>query len=135
MDYQVCVWTVWSVRCVVWTIRYVYGLSDQSGVCMEYQVWVWTIRYVYGLSDQSDVCRDYQVCVWMAWCSFPQNPITTERLYDQIGLVASAMAFSWSKWNGEVDSASVVLQGAEAMQDEPLLEVGLLLCGACIKLC
>ena len=83
----------------------------------------------------SGVCIDYQICVRTAWCSFPQNPITIERLYDQIGLVASAMAFSWSKWNGEVDSASVVLQGAEALQDEPLLEVGLPLCGTCLNLC
>ncbi|XP_076471591.1 dynein axonemal intermediate chain 7-like isoform X2 [Babylonia areolata] len=51
-----------------------------------------------------------------------KNPIVVERLYDQMGLVASAMAFSWSKWNGEVDSASIIMQGAEALQDEPLLE-------------
>ena len=60
-----------------------------------------------------------------AWCLFHQNPISVERLYDQMGLVASAMAFSWSKWNSEVESASVVVQGAEALQDEPLLEVSL----------
>ena len=73
-----CVWTVWSVR-------YVYGLSDQSCgcldclishvcVCMDYQVCrcmdclisqgcVRTIRYVYGLSVRcvywlSDMCTD-----------------------------------------------------------------------------
>ena len=103
--------------------------------CLISQVCVWTIRYVYGLSDLSGVCMDYQICVWMARRSFPQNPITTERLYDQMGLVASAMAFSWSKWNGEVDSASLVLQGAEALQDEPLLEVGPPLCGTCRNLC
>lgn len=51
-----------------------------------------------------------------------KNPIVADRLYDQMGLVASAMAFSWSKWNSEVDSGSVVMQGTEALQDEPLLE-------------
>merc|ERR1719342_199400 len=32
------------------------------------------------------------------------------------------MAFSWSKWNSEVDQNSVVIQAAEALTDEPLLE-------------
>lgn len=51
-----------------------------------------------------------------------KNPIVVERLYDQMGLVSSVMAFSWSKWNSEVESAIIIMQGAEALQDEPLLE-------------
>ena len=34
------------------------------------------------------------------------------------------MAYSWSKWNSEVnDHDKVVFQGAEHLEDEPLLEV------------
>lgn len=51
-----------------------------------------------------------------------KNPIVVERIYEQMGLVASAVAFSWSKWNSEVAGESVVVQAAEALQDEPLLE-------------
>jgi len=51
-----------------------------------------------------------------------KNPVTVDRLYDQIGLVASSMAFSWSKWNSEVDDTKVIVQAAEALTDEPLLE-------------
>ncbi|KAL8618991.1 hypothetical protein ACOMHN_018373 [Nucella lapillus] len=51
-----------------------------------------------------------------------KNPVVVDRLYDQMGLVASVMAFSWSKWNSEVASDTIVLQGAEALSDEPLLE-------------
>lgn len=49
-----------------------------------------------------------------------KNPTALERLYDQIGLVASAMAFSWSKWNNEVND--IIIQGCESLRDEPLLE-------------
>jgi len=51
-----------------------------------------------------------------------KHPLLVDRLYDQMGLVASAMAFSWSKWNSEVDENSIVIQATEALQDEPLLE-------------
>lgn len=40
-----------------------------------------------------------------------------------MGLVASAMAFSWSKWNSDVESSTVVLLAAESLNDEALLEV------------
>ncbi|KAK7478625.1 hypothetical protein BaRGS_00030157 [Batillaria attramentaria] len=50
------------------------------------------------------------------------HPIVVERMYEQMALVASSMAFSWSKWNSAVDYENVVLQGAEALSDEPLLE-------------
>ena len=54
-----------------------------------------------------------------------QNSITEERLYQQISMVSSAMAFSWSKWNSEINSEEkIIIQGAEHLQDEPLLEVG-----------
>nr|KAG5693296.1 hypothetical protein BaRGS_011617 [Batillaria attramentaria] len=51
-----------------------------------------------------------------------KHPIVVERMYEQMALVASSMAFSWSKWNSAVDYENVVLQGAEALSDEPLLE-------------
>ena len=107
-------------------VRWVYGLSDLSGGCMDClisQVGVWTVlTYRRG---QSSNCREGSFRHLMAWCLFAQNPITEDRLYDQMGLVASAMAFSWSKWNSEVETDSVVVQGAEALQDEPLLEVSM----------
>lgn len=51
-----------------------------------------------------------------------KNPITLQRMYEQIGLVASCMAFSWSKWNSEVDANTIIVQGCEALKDEPMLE-------------
>jgi len=39
------------------------------------------------------------------------------------------MSFSWSKWNFEVnDSEKMLLQGAEHLKDEPLLEVNYDIC-------
>ena len=56
--------------------------------------------------------------------STSQNVITAERLYQQMSLTASAVAYSWSKWNSEVgDRERIILQGCEQMHDEPLLEV------------
>ena len=41
-----------------------------------------------------------------------------------MSLTASCMAYSWSKWNSEIkDHEKIVFQGAEHLQDEPLLEV------------
>merc|ERR1712154_493476 len=51
-----------------------------------------------------------------------KHALLVDRLYQQMGLVASAVAFSWSKWNSEVDENSVVMLAAEALTDEPLLE-------------
>lgn len=45
-----------------------------------------------------------------SWRVF-QNSITEERLYQQMALVCSGMAFSWSKWNNEVgDTERVIVQ-------------------------
>lgn len=45
-------------------------------------------------------------------------------MYEQMALLSSAMAFSWSKWNSEMETSDKVLfQGSEALEDEPLLEV------------
>ncbi|XP_070199022.1 dynein axonemal intermediate chain 7 homolog isoform X1 [Littorina saxatilis] len=51
-----------------------------------------------------------------------KNSMVTDRLYEQMGLVASTMAFSWSRWNSEVGEDSIVIQASEALRDEPLLE-------------
>ena len=51
-------------------------------------------------------------------------------LYQQMALTASSMAYSWSKWNNEVkEEAQILVQTAEQLEDEPLLEV----CGSSIK--
>ena len=52
-----------------------------------------------------------------------QNAMVLGRIYDQMGLVASSMAFSWSRWNSEVSEDTIIMQGTEALCDEPLLEV------------
>ncbi|XP_053384527.1 dynein axonemal intermediate chain 7-like [Mercenaria mercenaria] len=40
-----------------------------------------------------------------------------------MALVASAFAFSWSKWNSDTqDKEKILFQGSETLQDEPLLE-------------
>ncbi|XP_064635495.1 dynein axonemal intermediate chain 7 homolog isoform X2 [Lineus longissimus] len=52
-----------------------------------------------------------------------KNVITEERLYQQMALTSSAMAYSWSKWNAEVaDNEKIVFQGAECLKDQHLLE-------------
>ncbi|ELU16422.1 hypothetical protein CAPTEDRAFT_227810 [Capitella teleta] len=52
-----------------------------------------------------------------------KNAITEERLYQQMAMTASGMAFSWSKWNSEVgDKERIILQGCEQLQDEALFE-------------
>lgn len=52
-----------------------------------------------------------------------QNPLIEERMYQQMALTASSMAYSWSKWNGERARDEIVFQGAEAKEDVPLMEV------------
>lgn len=52
-----------------------------------------------------------------------KNAIAESRLYQQMGLTASTMAYSWSKWNGEQEPAKLIIQGAPQMVDEPLIEV------------
>lgn len=52
-----------------------------------------------------------------------KNSIVTNWMYEQMALLSSAMAFSWSKWNSEMEmSDKVLFQGSEALEDEPLLE-------------
>lgn len=52
-----------------------------------------------------------------------KNSITETRLYEQMGLTASTMAYSWSKWNGEKESEKIIFQSAPQLKDEPLTEV------------
>ncbi|KAK3104097.1 hypothetical protein FSP39_024384 [Pinctada imbricata] len=52
-----------------------------------------------------------------------KNALVTECAYEQMALLSSAIAFSWSKWNGEMETSDKVLfQGSEALEDEALLE-------------
>lgn len=52
-----------------------------------------------------------------------QHPLVVERFYEEMGLVSSAIAFSWSKWNAAVEAENICVQCTEALRDEPLLEV------------
>ena len=50
--------------------------------------------------------------------------IAEKRLYEQMALLSSAMAFSWSKWNVDINHREkIIIQGAEHLNDEPLTEV------------
>ncbi|GFO01258.1 protein casc1-like [Plakobranchus ocellatus] len=51
-----------------------------------------------------------------------KHPLIEDRMYQQMALTASAMAYSWSKWNNEREREEVIFQAAEALEDEPLLE-------------
>jgi hypothetical protein len=73
-----------------------------------------------------------------------KHPIIVERLYEQIALTASAMAYSSSRWNSEEDeeeeesaekkeekeeeevegkSEKILFQAFEPLKDEPVTEV------------
>jgi len=71
-----------------------------------------------------------------------KHPIIVERLYEQIALTASAMAYSSSRWNSEEDeeeeepaekkeekeeedrkSDKILFQAFESLKDEPITEV------------
>ena len=52
-----------------------------------------------------------------------KNAIAETRLYQQMGLTASTMAYSWSKWNGEQDASKLIIQGTPQLVDEPITEV------------
>ncbi|KAK2146360.1 hypothetical protein LSH36_614g02029 [Paralvinella palmiformis] len=54
-----------------------------------------------------------------------KNPITEEHMYQQMSLVSSSVAFSWSKWNADVSEPKkekIIIQTAEHLVDEPLME-------------
>ena len=53
-----------------------------------------------------------------------QNSIAEQRLYAQMALTSSSVAYTWSRWNsGCEDKASLVVQVAECLIDEPIREV------------
>lgn len=52
-----------------------------------------------------------------------KNALTETRLYQQMALTCSTMAYSWSKWNGDQESEKLIIQSAPQMKDEPLTEV------------
>uniref|UniRef100_A0A0B7AJV5 IC97/Casc1 N-terminal domain-containing protein n=1 Tax=Arion vulgaris TaxID=1028688 RepID=A0A0B7AJV5_9EUPU len=51
-----------------------------------------------------------------------KHPLVEERMYQQMALTASSMAYAWSKWNSERGSGEIIFQGAEAMEDGHLME-------------
>ncbi|XP_050403844.1 dynein axonemal intermediate chain 7 [Patella vulgata] len=51
-----------------------------------------------------------------------KDTLLEERIYEQMALTSSAMAYSWSKWNADADLHSIVYLGSESLNDEPLLE-------------
>jgi cancer susceptibility candidate protein 1 len=71
------------------------------------------------------------------YVKIPDKNATAEyRLYRQMALVGSAMAFSWSKWNVDVnDRERILIQAAEHTTDEPLLEDDWWLCMVTKKSC
>lgn len=53
-----------------------------------------------------------------------QSTIVEADVYRQMAITASTMAYSWSKWNGEMkNKKQIIIQGAEHLKDEHLLEV------------
>lgn len=53
-----------------------------------------------------------------------KNSVTEDRLYQHMALTSSAFAFSWSKWNNQVkDDEQIIIQAAQQLEDEALLEV------------
>ncbi|CAL1547102.1 unnamed protein product [Lymnaea stagnalis] len=51
-----------------------------------------------------------------------KNALIEDRLYHQMALTASALAFTWTKWNAERSKNEFVFQAVEALEDEPIME-------------
>ncbi|XP_067655393.1 dynein axonemal intermediate chain 7 homolog isoform X2 [Haliotis asinina] len=51
-----------------------------------------------------------------------KHPVLESRTYEQMALTASAMAYSWSKWNQDKEADQIIFQGSEHLSDERLLE-------------
>jgi cancer susceptibility candidate protein 1 len=55
-----------------------------------------------------------------------KNATAEDRLYRQMADVASVMSFKFSRWNYDVnDNKKLIIQGAQTLQDEPLVEENL----------
>ncbi|XP_029644370.1 axonemal 84 kDa protein-like isoform X2 [Octopus sinensis] len=48
--------------------------------------------------------------------------VNEERCYHQMALVASCMAFTWSRWNYSAERDQLVLQGIELLEDEEVCD-------------
>ncbi|XP_014774165.1 dynein axonemal intermediate chain 7 homolog [Octopus bimaculoides] len=48
--------------------------------------------------------------------------VTEERCYHQMALVASCMAFTWSRWNFSAERHQLILQGVELLEDEEVCD-------------
>jgi len=91
-------------------------LAHLTDVWMSINELVKKMRYS-GLNVFPDVDSDRFVRV------LPKNAAAEDRLYRQIADVASAMSFCYSRWNSEVtDHRKLILQGAETLRDEPIVE-------------
>ncbi|BFZ05042.1 hypothetical protein BsWGS_08084 [Bradybaena similaris] len=51
-----------------------------------------------------------------------KHPYAEDKIYQQMALTASSMAYAWSKWNGERGRDEIIFQAAECMDDGPLME-------------
>ncbi len=54
-----------------------------------------------------------------------QNPLTEQRLYEQMALLSPVMAFGWSHWNAMCnDPNNLIVLGTEHLEDDgPVDEV------------
>ncbi|CAL8069652.1 unnamed protein product [Calicophoron daubneyi] len=47
-----------------------------------------------------------------------KNPITEQRLYEQMALLSPAFAFGWSRWNSEADDDTIIVTMVEHVDQE-----------------
>ncbi|KAG7456220.1 hypothetical protein MATL_G00249340 [Megalops atlanticus] len=51
-----------------------------------------------------------------------KDPLTEQAMYEQMALVASTFAFSWSQWNSQCGQEHLVLQACQHLEAGPVLE-------------
>ena len=75
-----------------------------------------------GQANKNEVYHSY-VLYFLYFISY-QHPVIETWCYEQMAMMSSAMAFSYSKWNSDTqDREKVLFQGCETLEDEPLPEV------------
>ncbi|XP_055046477.2 dynein axonemal intermediate chain 7 [Misgurnus anguillicaudatus] len=52
----------------------------------------------------------------------PKDPLIEHTVYEQMALMSSTMAFSWSRWNSQCGQAHLVLQACEQLKAEPVAD-------------
>ncbi|KAJ8381931.1 hypothetical protein SKAU_G00027090 [Synaphobranchus kaupii] len=51
-----------------------------------------------------------------------KDPLTEQAVYEQMALMASTVAFSWSRWNSHCGQEHMILQACQHMEAEPVPE-------------